>query len=333
MEKPIYLFTGPELGERNEEIQKVKSSLKKKLGSIEEFNFYATETPVYEFMSVLQNESLFSNGTCVVVKNAESITSDSDIKIISKWVEDVQIESSVLILVSESISVDKKLEKFVPPSHKKIFWEMFESKKVPWILNYFNKNGYIINSQAATGMLDLIENNTEAIKKECAKIFMFYPKGSEITIENIETILAHDKEESVFTLFDIISNPKLSDTERFEKGLEVFQKISMSLDFDSVKIIAGLTSCFRKLSIWKKLQNNADELEYKKNGFTSKKMKEQYSNASKIWSTGQIVGILASLSSTDMQIRSSGKLLSNVILQRLLYEIIIKKGNTSSVYE
>ena len=69
------------------------------------------------------------------------------------------------------------------------------------------------------------------------------------------------------------------------------------------------------------------------NGFSSKKMKNQYSKASRIWTVGQVVAVLSLLSSADMNIRSSGTLLEDTLLQKLLYEIIIKKGGTSSVYD
>ena len=52
----VYLYTGPENGEKNETIQNVRSSLKKKFGEIEEYNYYASETPVKDFMGTLKND-------------------------------------------------------------------------------------------------------------------------------------------------------------------------------------------------------------------------------------------------------------------------------------
>ena len=59
MNAPIYLYTGPEAGERKEAVEKIKKTLRKDFGDLDEYNFYASETSVNEFMSVLQNESLF----------------------------------------------------------------------------------------------------------------------------------------------------------------------------------------------------------------------------------------------------------------------------------
>jgi DNA polymerase-3 subunit delta len=162
-----------------------------------------------------------------------------------------------------------------------------------------------------------------------------FPSSKEITESDVESILVHNREESAFSLFDSISNPSVSENERLQKGLEILQRIRLSKDNSSVMLIAGLTSCFRKLSIYHKLQSARmnDDFNLKINGFSSKKMKTQYNRASKIWTVGQVVAILSLLSSADMSIRSSGTLLEDTLLQKLLYEIIIKKGGTSAVYD
>ena len=81
MTPPVYLFTGPEFGERNDAIENLKNSVSKKFRSVDNYLFYASETPVNEFMSVLQNESLFSEATFITVKNAETIKKKDEIEI------------------------------------------------------------------------------------------------------------------------------------------------------------------------------------------------------------------------------------------------------------
>ena len=335
MSAPIYLYTGPEAGERKEAVEKIKKTLRKDFGDLEEYNFYASETSVNEFMSVLQNESLFSSATCVVVKNAEVIKKKEDIETIVNWVSSVNTQSSVLILTSDSVSIDTKIEKAVPTQNKKIFWEMFEDRKLSWVFDFFKKNGYSITEDAANAILELVENNTEALRNECLRFFVCFPSSKEITESDVESILVHNREESAFSLFDSISNPSVSEYERLQKGLEILQRIRLSKDNSSVMLIAGLTSCFRKLSTYHKLQSARmnDDFNLKINGFSSKKMKTQYNRASKVWTVGQVVAILSLLSSADMSIRSSGTLLEDTLLQKLLYEIIIKKGGTSAVYD
>lgn len=335
MDAPVFLFTGPEAGERNDSVQQTINSLKKKFGEIEEYHFYASETPVAEFMTVLQNESLFASATCVVVKNADEIKKKEDVEIISSWIASKPAETSVLILTSDAISVDSKLDKAIPASNKKIFWEMFEDRKIPWLVSFFRKNGYNITDDACQLILDMVENNTETLRNECSRFFVLFPKDHAIVPEDVESVLTHTREENAFSLFDAMSNDPEPAATRFEKSLEILQKIRLSKENSSVLIIAGLTSCFRKLVLWQKLKNEGknDDFNLKINGFSSKTMKAQYNRASKIWTSGQATAILADLATSDMTIRSSGTMMEDVLLQKLLYEIIIKKGATCASYD
>ena len=56
-------------------------------------------------------------------------------------------------------------------------------------------------------------------------------------------------------------------------------------------------------------------------------MQKQYRSAAKIWTVGQTAAILAVLAKTDMEIRSpGGAQIEDLLLQKMLYEITIKKG-------
>ncbi len=331
----VYLYTGPENGEKNDAVQNIRAALKKKFGETEEYSYYASETPVKDFMGILENESLFANAVCVTVKNAETLKKKEDIETITKWISSSTSESNVLILTSDEISIDTKIEKAIPASNKKIFWEMFENQKVPWIQNFFRKNGYSIQEEAAEDILEMIENNTEALKNECSRFFILFPKGTQITAKDVDSVLSHSREENAFTLFEAMAEEIPEQEKRLEKSLDILQKIRLSKENSSVMIIAGLTSCFRKLLLWHKLrvQGQNDDFNLKINGFASKKLKTQYSKAANHWTSGQTTAILADLATSDMEIRSSGTLLEDTILQKLIYEIIVKKGATCASYD
>jgi DNA polymerase III, delta subunit len=334
MDAPLYLYTGPEFGERNAAVQAVKDALKKTYGSLDEYLFYASDTPVSEVMTILQSGSLFTSSACVVFRAAEVIKKKEDIELIAGWAKNASGSTSALVLVSDEISVDTKLEKAVPPANKKVFWEMFEDRKIPWLTDFFRKNGYTVSSDAAEDILDMVENNTEELRSECSRFFLLFPKGHEVTSEDVEAVLAHNREESAFTLFDTMCSAE-SVPRRLEQSLEVIQKIRLTKDSSSVMIIAGLTSCFRRLQVWHSLNaaGQNDDFNLKINGFASRKAKSQYSRAAQIWSPGQVAAILAALSSTDMDIRSGGALMEDTLLHLLAYEIVAKKGASCAEYE
>jgi len=333
MATPVFLYTGSEFGQRNDAVDAVKSQLKKKFGTIDEHLFYLQETPFSQVMTILQSGTLFSDGVCVVCRNAELLKKKDELEMLSSWLESKPEENSVLILVSDENKVDAKLDKLVPAANKKTFWEMWEDQKVPWLKEYFRKNGYPIDTEACELILEMIENNTQSMKSECSRFFLCFPKDHNITCDDVEAVLTHNREESVFTLFNQISNPKDNPQIRLEKGLEILQKVRLSKENSSVQIIAGLSSCFRKLVTWHKISQDGtpDDFTCKTNGFAGKLMQGQYRNAAKIWTSGQATAILANLAACDMEIRGGGTLMEDVLLQKLLYEIIIKKGAQTAV--
>lgn len=335
MSAPVYLFTGPETGGQNESVQKIKASLKKQFGEIEEYSFFAMETTPAEFLTVLQNESLFAAATCVVVKNAEVIKKKDEIELILNWIESASSSANVLILLSDEVSIDSKIEKAVPPANKKIFWELFETDKIAWINNFFNKNNRSITYDAVSLILEMVENNTAVLKNECSRFFVLFPEGYQVTADDVDSVLYHSREENAFSLFAQMADSSSAPESRLAKSIEILQKIRLSKENSSFMIIAGLTSCFRKLSLWIKLKSEGmtDDFNLKRNGFTSSKQKTQYSNASKIWTAGQVTAILAVLASGDMAIRSGGSALEDILLQKMIYEIIIKKGAACSSYD
>lgn len=333
MAEQIYLYTGPEFGMRDEAVEKIKASLRKKYSNIDERLFFLIETPLSQIMTELQNGNLFSEATCVVCKNAELLKKKEDIESLENWLK-TEDETSTLILVSDEISVDSKLEKLVPAANKKKFWEMFDNQKLPWLMDFFKQKGYGIQEDAAELILEMIENNTMALKNECSRFFVCFPQGHIVSSEDVDSILTHNREENAFTLFNSISQTKLTPNKRLEVAISILQKIRLSKDKSSVALIAGLASCFRKLILWHNICPNnryVDDFTLKTNGFSGKLIQNQYRNASQIWSFGQATAILALLANTDMDIRSGNTLLEDVFLQKVLYEIIIKKGASLEV--
>ncbi|WP_407426751.1 DNA polymerase III subunit delta [Treponema sp.] len=335
MASPVYLYTGPEIGNRNEQVESIKANLLKKFGDADNYLLYASDSKIEDIIAKLQTDSLFVPATCVVLREAELIKKKEDIELISSWLKGAK-DSSVLILVSDEISVDSKLDKLIPKENKQIFWAMDEAHLNSWLQNYFRKNGYSIENDAVNLILDLTENNTEALKTECSRFFLCFSKDHVITEDDIESILAHNREESAFTLFDAMANPADSLPQRLSNSLSILQKILLTKNNSPVMILAGLASCFRKLELWHSIHAGGvylDDFALKTKGFTSKASRNQYSRASRIWNFGQCAAILASIAAADSEIRASGNVIQETQLSILLYEIIMKNGGRSAKYD
>lgn len=335
MAASIYLYTGPEIGSRNDAVLEIKKDLEKKYGAVEDYLFYATETAASDFMGSLTNGSLFSDSIFVLVRNAEIIKKKEDIELISQWINSNPEPSSVLVLISDEISVDAKLKKIIPEKNQKIFWELSQEKKKPWLFNWFSKNGYSIDEDAADLILELLENDTETFRKECSRFLVCFPKGSHISVTDVDAVLSYNREVTVFSLFDAMAHFNTEENNVLEKSLEILQQIFHSKEGDSFALINGLLFSFRKLELYHSLcaQSKNDDFNLKINGFSSKKMKEQYYRASRVWSAGQVAAVLALLASAQVEILSEGTLFSEILMQKIVYEIVVKKGGSSQEYK
>lgn len=329
MSAPLWLFTGPELGERNDALEALRKSAEKKYGQLDNHLFYAADTSISVVLDTVQNGSLFAEARFAVVRNAEAIKKKEDIQMLTQWVEQTPAEDGAfLVLISDDIGIDKKIEAIVPKDHKKIFWELFENKKQDYIRRFFAQLKIGIESDAIEMLLELVENNTEALKTTCAHISLFVEQGTTLTAETVEHLLAHNKEETPFTLFDALSNADL------EYALNIRQKLTLSKESSPVQLIAGLAYCFRRLRDWHSLAQTGglDDFSLKKAGFTSKKAINQYRRASRQWNDQTTYRIISLLNKTDMQIRTMGQELSGVLLDACLYSIIHNQGRELAAY-
>lgn len=333
MNAPLYLFSGPEIGERSGAVDALKKTFEKKFGSVDVHRFYAAETGIAEIVSLLMNGSLFADFRFVVLQNAELIKKKEEIEMISEWLSSND-GNSAFILISDEISIDKKLENLVPKDNRKIFWELFQDRKEAWLRSFFQQNGFRITDEAIESILEMCENDTASLKRDCSQFFVCFEQGHTISAEDVEKLLSHNREESAFTLFDAMAaaaNPQ----ERLETSLDILQKLRLSKESNAVQIIAGLTYSFRKLNTWFSLMENGavSQFDLKIKGFASKKAQEQCRRASRLWNRQDVAQILALLAETDIAIRSGGTAFEDTLLQLLIYSVIIKNGAPVETYE
>ena len=325
----IYLFTGSELGERSNAVAKVKKELKKTYGDVDMHSLYADSTNISQVLSILQTQNLFMNAVCVLLNNAEEIKNKDDVQKIVNWAKDAKEEPSFLILTSDSISINKTIENAIPKANKQIFWELFEGKKKDWIRSFFAKENMSITPSAIDAILALVENNTDALKTSCSHLAVFFDKGKEINEEDIEKLISHTKEETAFSLFDAILHLNL------QQSFSIAQKLMQVKNSSPIQIIAGLSYCFRRLIDWHNAVIEAggiDELSLKKKGFTSKTAINQYKLASKNFSLKETRAILAEMHRHDYEMRVGGGALQGLLLDKLIYTIIVKRGKAMETY-
>lgn len=240
MNNASYLLLGPETGQKNEYIDKLVKSAEKKYGEVETHSFYPYETSVYDIVDLLRNKSLFSNFKIVIIREAHAIKTAADVSAITDIIT-TPADNTLLILVSEQMSVSSKIKKVVKKELQKIFWEMFENKKVDWLHAFFRKHNKHVTAEAVNLILEMVPNDTTDLRNEVSKLLAFFKEKETIGEDDIEQFLYHGKEENVFTLFDQIALRDLP------SALEILSALRLSSGNGAVAIVSGLVYQTRRL--------------------------------------------------------------------------------------
>jgi DNA polymerase-3 subunit delta len=304
-----YIFLGPELGKKQDALD----SVRKKFSGAEESVFYANETTVSTITDTLQNMSLFAEKRIVTVKNAEYIKKKDEIEILVSCIKNLDTHTAFFLL-SDEIKLSSSLEDAVPKSNKQIFYELFEREKSEWVRRFFKQEGFSIDNDGIAVILELVENNTAALKSECSRLINFLPKDKPVNPQDIDRLLSHNREESAFTLFSRIAAGDIS------KALESMS-VMLSAKESAQSILAGLAWCFRKLGDYLALLEisvNPDSFELKKIGLSSPKVKDDYAAAAKRYNTEDVEACLALTAKYDILLRSPVAALENLLMDRYI---------------
>ncbi|MDR3172649.1 MAG: DNA polymerase III subunit delta [Treponema sp.] len=325
-----FLFLGPELGEKDDAVAEIRRSwggagetglgFSDKSG-LEEISFYAGDTPMTEISAALRNGSLFTDTRLFLIKNIEVIKKKDELELLISCVKSPQ-RGTIVILLSDETRVSKPLEDAVPSAGKRIFWELFENRKAGWVRDFFRREGCRISEEGIARVLELVENNTEALKRECGRLARFLGKEKVIGADDAEEWLSHSREESSFTLFSRLAAGDLSGSLESLRAL-----LGAKESFQS--ILGGLGWCFKRLRDYEALAESgrlrgdrSDDFELKKIGLSSPKSRGDYQQANRVYGPGAADRFLFLTAEYDIKLRSSGAALEVLLLEILLYKII-----------
>jgi DNA polymerase-3 subunit delta len=309
-----WIFLGPEIGEKQTAINETRKQISS-FGELEETVFYAGETTVSAMVSQIKNNSLFADSRIFFVKCAEGIRKKEDIDLLSPCLASPP-DGVFIILISEETSIAKGLEKSISETGKRIFWELSDSRKFDWVETFFRQEGFTISREGIETILELVENNTSALKQECSRLTLFLDKGKKTSGEDAEKWLSHTREESVFTLFSRIAAGD------FSRSLESLRMLLAAKETPPA-IFSGLAFCFRKLMNYLALSETGitDEWEYRKIGVSSPGAKRDYSAAGKRYDSTGAESCLALTTEYDLLLRASLSFPEQILMDEYLYKI------------
>ncbi|MDR2576006.1 MAG: DNA polymerase III subunit delta [Treponema sp.] len=318
-----YIFLGPEIGKKQDEIGQIKKKLSETgaaAGAYEETVFYAGETPVINIVNIIQNHSLFAQSRLFIIKNAEQIKDKSEkdrneIKLLASCMKELEF-GDALILISDELRLTAALDNACPKENRKVFYEMFEREKSAWVRSFFQREGRSIDPSGIDVILELVENNTDAMQRECSRLMLFLPKDRPATARDVEQWLSHSREESPFTLFARIAAGDIS------KAVESLHTLLAAKE-SPVGILALLAWSFRKLRDYLTLceSGEPDNFALKKIGLSAVS-KNNYAAASRHYSKTDVERCLAITAEYDILTRASGQALEEILMDVYLLKIM-----------
>jgi DNA polymerase-3 subunit delta len=309
------LFLGPELGKKQDALDALRQSLSRGKAPPEETVFYAGETGVSEITAALRNGSLFADSRLFLVKNAELIKKKDEVELLASYLAAPQ-DDTVLVLFSETVSLAKGLESGVSRENRQVFYELFENQKTQWVADFFRREGFRIETDAVETILELVENNTSALRRECSRLTLFLDQNQPIGPADVERWLSHTREESSFTLFSRIASGD------FPRALESLHTLLAAKETPP-GIFAGLVWCFKKLRDYLLLAGSGrlNDFELRKIGLSAPRARDDYAKAAGRYDLAGSGACLALTAEYDILLRSSGTAFESILMDRYLYKI------------
>jgi len=282
---------------------------------------YAHEADVPGLLSLLLNGSLFASGKFVLYMGAEEVKAKADVLALASYSRK-PADRTVLVLASGGYGVDKAIEDAVPKDARKIFWELSPAEMERWVRDFFVGQGLSAAPEAVEALLELVENNTEALKRECARLAMFFPAGSLVGEDDVERYISHNRAEDAFSLFDRMAAGD------FEQALETLEAILADRDGNGVGLLAGLLWSFRRLSNLHEAL--ADGKPYEQAArplrITSRKLLAVYDAARRRWPPDACEALVAFGVETDAQLRSLGAVHERAVLELFVHACMNRRG-------
>jgi DNA polymerase-3 subunit delta len=309
------IFLGTEIGEKQAAIAEIKKQLSARGEASEQTVYYAGETSVSDMVSAIRNGSLFAESRLFLIKNAEAIKKKDEIDLLASCMASARGDTAI-ILISEENSIAKGLENAVPREAKRIFWELSESRKADWVANFFRTKGFRINSDGIGTILELVENNTQALERECMRLTLFLEKDKEIGCEEAEKWLSHTREESAFTLFARIASGDLS------RSIESLRTMLLAKEAPQT-ILAGLAWCFRQFRDYINLveEGAGSEGAFEKLFIKSPQAKRNYTDAGRRYDSEAADTCLSLTAEYDALTRSESSFPKQILMDTYLCKI------------
>ena len=322
----VFLLLGPEKGLKEDFIKKTKASM----GQCEVSRFYAVEDYEEELYAQLNNTDLFADKKLIILDNAEEVKTKAQASAIVDYIKNPS-DTITFLIISTELYINAEIMACVKADNVLKFYELFENKKSEWLRNFFRRENLSISESACAAIIEKVDNNIQEFEAVCSQIVV-YIKGvnrNSVDEADIEEFLAHTRQETVFTLFGYIAKKNL------ESALECLDALLNTNDEgESAALASRLAVFFRRLLSIKMLKAEGKSFDDAIGGkyFDSDrpirmpKDKDFYRSADANYTLDDTKRILKKLAEFDIQIKESGTYIQQIVMEKCISDIIVRKG-------
>ena len=317
---PTYLLLGPEEGEKQRRIEQIRSTIGN-IKALDEYSFYAFDTPVADVVALLRNRPLFSDHVLVLYRDAEHIKGKADGEIVANYLRQPS-PYGTLIMVSSSYRLSGSWGSLVPKAGQIIFWEKRGKDMRALLAEGFRQRDIEFDPDALDLLLELIGNNSAEMAVELDRLCWFATSQGRITAELIDTYLYHSRTENAFSLFDRVVQRD------FTGSLEILNTILLSGRGAEIGLLSTLLWQFRQLLALSRLtqMNDGDRATaFRSLRIVGQRRQTSYNIGLGNYPIRSLERIVALGAEYEAALRQFGGPLQRGLLQQFLYYVVIKQ--------
>ena len=315
---PCFLFIAWEPYLAEQCIQQLRSEYISK--ELEEFNLdilRGWETSYQEICQRCLSLPVMSPRRMVLVKDAEKVE-DGYVRFLEEYLKNSS-PTTILIFIYNSTSIKAVFKLLKKYGSIHYFSTLPENRLKEWVENHARQQGYRVNADAISYLLDQTGSDLIKLDSELKKIELMKGEKGEISLEELQSLIGRSQRLSAFDLANAVGR------KRMDESLKMLHRLIEDGE-EPLKILGALQYRFRQLIRLKHLlARKLGETEIIKqmnlSKFNYKELKEQ----SRLFSFLELSQVFQFFCQTDKLLKSS-QLRAQFYLEQLILDLISGRG-------
>lgn len=318
---PIYFLHGDEpyyLDEIANYIE--KNALTEDQKAFNQTVLYGKEGSHLQILDAARRYPMMAERQVVVIKEAQEM---KDLIKLEKYIKQ-PMPTTVLVIVYKYKKFDKrtKFAKALKDSKTAVVFEskkLYDNKIADWATSYLKDKGYILDSSAAELVVEFLGTSLSKIANELGKLMINLPKGTKITVQNIQENIGISKDYNVFELQKALGYKKIEQSQRILNYFKANPKSG-----PMVMVVSSLYNFFSKVYIYHSIKNSSDNEIAQSLGMRSSYFLQDYRIAAKNYNKPKTEQVISLLHEYDMKSKGVNRdsTTDGELMRELVYRIL-----------